>query len=322
MLLHVKIIEAVDVPKMDIFTDSDPYVILSLNNSSGREKTKVIDNTKHPIWNQDFHFPIRPQNQTLQLILMDKDVISKDDPISQYELPIGSLNVGQVYEEWIDMCPFKGVKTGGKLHLMYQALPNGKKPFLQNQPLMQPTGSNLPVLGVRTSNNFSNNNNINNNMYQQIPNNPYNQQPVMSSQYIQQQQIPRNPYTSQQPQYNNNSQNIYQNNAYMQQHVYQSNPYAQQPQLTFPNNNPYTQNPVHINYQPTPTFQNNPYAQPQMGYNQQFYSNGPYMQQSQRSMLPNHNPMAGAIPPRVCPPTFPNQSPSQLPQISPLPRTF
>ncbi|KAJ3028267.1 hypothetical protein HDV00_010538 [Rhizophlyctis rosea] len=80
-LLYVKIIRANNLQACD-WTTSDPYVILS---HEGNElyRTRVIDRTLDPVWNETFEIGLPdslPDNQSfLDLIVMDKDTIGSDD---------------------------------------------------------------------------------------------------------------------------------------------------------------------------------------------------------------------------------------------------
>ena len=53
--LHVRVIEAADIAKMDS-NATDAYCVLKTSSQS--EKTRVCNNTMTPRWNQEFHFNI------------------------------------------------------------------------------------------------------------------------------------------------------------------------------------------------------------------------------------------------------------------------
>jgi hypothetical protein len=59
MDLHVVVIEAADIPKMDSVGKTDAYVILGLmdQEKKAQRKTKVVSSDK-PQWNEEFSFPI------------------------------------------------------------------------------------------------------------------------------------------------------------------------------------------------------------------------------------------------------------------------
>lgn len=124
--LHVRVIEADDIPKMDA-NATDAYCILTVG--STKFNTKVIDNEMHPVWNEEFHFPVPdPSTGSLHIIMKDKDIF-KDDDISTLEKPFSALQIDQVVDEWYNMVPCKKVKKGGKLHLVLHMAPEGATPF-------------------------------------------------------------------------------------------------------------------------------------------------------------------------------------------------
>lgn len=292
MNLHIKVVEAVDVPKMDVFSKSDPYCIVSLSNAPGRQRTRTIQNNDHPIWNQEFHFPIQNKKGgntdnfgsiKLSITLYDEDTFSKDDIISSIEIPLNDYIVGRVYDEWYTLFPAKKLKEGGRIHLVVNIVPKDVKPFTS-----MATNSMNPVM-MNPNLNYNNYNyNVSSSQLPQLNQVQMNQNPM----YMQRQptmnqyqqvplpvQQPMNPYMQQQQriQQMQSMQQIQQMQRVQQMQrmqVIQSNPYmVQQPQFV---------------YNPIP------------GYN---YSHM------------NGNMMYGAVPP----PTqnvYPTVAPSQLPPIS------
>ncbi|KAK8838088.1 hypothetical protein M9Y10_036039 [Tritrichomonas musculus] len=125
--LHVRVIEADDIPKMDA-NATDAYCIL--NTSSESRNTAVIQNSMHPRWNQEFHFSIAtPTTGSLRIVMRDKDIF-KDDNISSLDIQLCSLPLGQVIDRWYDMIPFRRVKKGGRLHLVLHMAQTGQPPFI------------------------------------------------------------------------------------------------------------------------------------------------------------------------------------------------
>ena len=138
MQLHVRVVEATDVPKMDFFGKADPYCLLQLSSSSTVRKTKVCETTYSPVWNEEFHFPVTNQaTDVLHILMKDRDRGCADDPISQIEIPLATLAQGNVIDKWYDMKPVKGVKKGGRLRLVLHLANSGMTPF-QNQMQMMP----------------------------------------------------------------------------------------------------------------------------------------------------------------------------------------
>jgi len=77
----------------------DPYVKVSVHGLTGDKrsfKTKVIKNNGfNPVWKADTKFPLsHPELATLTFVVSDADLISSDDLIAQYSLPVTSLRDG------------------------------------------------------------------------------------------------------------------------------------------------------------------------------------------------------------------------------------
>ncbi|KAH0787826.1 C2 domain containing protein [Histomonas meleagridis] len=135
MQLHLRVLEATDIAKMDLFSKSDPYVIVRISGSRQERRTNYINNTSHPRWNAEFHFSVNPSVDYLNLLMRDKDAISDDD-MATLNIPLSSFPPGQVIDQWYDMIPCRRVKKGGRIHLVVHVAPNGAQPFT-SQPMFQ-----------------------------------------------------------------------------------------------------------------------------------------------------------------------------------------
>ena len=126
-VLHVNIIEAKDIEKMDTIGNSDPYVILQLGN--GPEfKTTVKKNTLTPVWKEQFSLPITDMTGNLKLLMKDKDVAA-DDKMATLEISLNSLKYNEVVDQWYPMAPIKKGKKGGQIHLQLHFCDAKEKPF-------------------------------------------------------------------------------------------------------------------------------------------------------------------------------------------------
>jgi len=50
--IQVSVIEARNLKKMDLFSESDGFVEVYLNKKKKKYRTKVVYNTKNPYWNE------------------------------------------------------------------------------------------------------------------------------------------------------------------------------------------------------------------------------------------------------------------------------
>ena len=136
MQLHVRVVEATNIAKMDL-VKSDPYCIVSVPESNSTQRTRVIQNSLTPKWNEVFHFSIsNPSSATLHIEMKDEDVI-KDDKMATLSIQVCSLPPGQVVDQWYNMTPASGVKKGGNLHLVLHLAPQGAPAFVP-QMMQQP----------------------------------------------------------------------------------------------------------------------------------------------------------------------------------------
>ncbi|EAX85816.1 C2 domain containing protein [Trichomonas vaginalis G3] len=122
--LQVVVMEARGVPKVDVVGWSDPYVQVKVNDGKVVE-TKVRKNEKNPVWDKRFQFNATSKD-TLHLRLMDKDAISKDDPIGEIVIPLGSFKVGEFQCAWFPVKLYPDVKpdkTPCQIRLLIELLP-------------------------------------------------------------------------------------------------------------------------------------------------------------------------------------------------------
>ena len=138
LTLNILVIEAKDVPAMDRNGFSDPFIKLYLlgpkqNDKIGEVKTKIIKKTLNPVWNEEYHFPIKSiGTDVLHMSFKDYNTLGKNDPISKYDLYMKNLIPGKVYDEWISFLPDKNVPKGGQIHLKYHLALPGSYAFVDN----------------------------------------------------------------------------------------------------------------------------------------------------------------------------------------------
>ncbi|KAH7425454.1 hypothetical protein KP509_11G054800 [Ceratopteris richardii] len=73
----------------DIFGKSDPYAIIYCQKES--QKSKVIDGTTHPLWNQSFTFNVDSEITDIFVKLFDKDDLGADDPLGSFVVPLNKV---------------------------------------------------------------------------------------------------------------------------------------------------------------------------------------------------------------------------------------
>lgn len=78
-VLSVTVISAEDLPAMDVMGKSDPFVVLSLKKTEAKNKTRVVNDSLNPTWNQTFDFVVEDGlHDMLILEVYDHDTFGKD----------------------------------------------------------------------------------------------------------------------------------------------------------------------------------------------------------------------------------------------------
>lgn len=86
MKLQVGVVEARNLPAMDLNGFSDPYVRLQLGKQ--RSRTKVVKKNLNPKWADDFSFGVDDLNDELVVSVLDEDKYFNDDFVGQVRVPV------------------------------------------------------------------------------------------------------------------------------------------------------------------------------------------------------------------------------------------
>lgn len=123
MALNVTVQRATDLPDVDTFGKSDPFVKISFQGNE--QKTEVQKDTLDPTWNQDLKWDLagKPLNQDdkLSVEVMDYEKIKiMQKLLGKVEVPLGELLSNKEFERTYDLVDGKGNPTLGKLMLKFQ----------------------------------------------------------------------------------------------------------------------------------------------------------------------------------------------------------
>ncbi|KFP68268.1 Synaptotagmin-1, partial [Cariama cristata] len=105
--LKVGVKQAAELKAMDSGGTSDPYVIVYLTSDmKKRYETKVYRKTLNPVFNENFTFQV-PQAEmpesTLVMQIYDFNRFTKHDIIGEVRLPLASVSLQHVIEQWSDL---------------------------------------------------------------------------------------------------------------------------------------------------------------------------------------------------------------------------
>ncbi|XP_046739840.1 synaptotagmin 1 isoform X2 [Diprion similis] len=147
--LAVTVIQAEELPALDMGGTSDPYVkVYLLPDKKKKFETKVHRKTLNPVFNETFTFKSVPyadaMNKTLVFAIFDFDRFSKHDQIGEVKVPLCQVDLAQTIEEWRELQSVEGeggqdnklgdicfslryVPTAGKLTVVILEAKNLKK---------------------------------------------------------------------------------------------------------------------------------------------------------------------------------------------------
>ncbi|KEG10074.1 c2 domain protein [Trypanosoma grayi] len=121
--LQVCICAARNLHDNQVISLPDPYCRLHMG--STKYKTKVIDNTLNPVWNETFRFQVADENSAQICVeLWNKNIIS-DDVMGSYNISVANLTKGVVQDAWYLL---SHSKTNAELRLRLLACDFGKDP--------------------------------------------------------------------------------------------------------------------------------------------------------------------------------------------------
>lgn len=129
MKLHLRIIEADNIPKMDLFGTADPYAVATLTDSNDTDKTEYIKGTYTPKWNKEMSLNVATIAESIVLELKDHDTIGRDDLIGSIKRNIKKFQPGIVNDEWIQLEAPKGVDKEARIHVVSHLALDGMPKF-------------------------------------------------------------------------------------------------------------------------------------------------------------------------------------------------
>ncbi|KAJ4845054.1 Synaptotagmin-5 [Turnera subulata] len=78
-VLSVTVLSAEDLPVVDVMGKADPYVVLTMKKTGIKNKTRVVNDSLNPVWNQTFDFVVEDGLHDMLIAeLWDHDTFGKD----------------------------------------------------------------------------------------------------------------------------------------------------------------------------------------------------------------------------------------------------
>ncbi|XP_061341048.1 synaptotagmin-4-like isoform X2 [Gastrolobium bilobum] len=108
-VLSVTVISAEDLPVVDLMGKADPFVVLMLKKSEKKLKTRVVNESLNPIWNQTFDFVVEDGlREMLILEVWDHDTFGKEK-IGRVLMTLTKVILEGEYQETV---PLDAAKSG------------------------------------------------------------------------------------------------------------------------------------------------------------------------------------------------------------------
>ncbi|KAJ4878870.1 Synaptotagmin-5 [Raphanus sativus] len=102
-VLSVTVISAEEIPIQDMMGKADPYVVLSMKKSGAKSKTRVVNDSLDPVWNQTFDFVVEDGlHDMLVLEVWDHDTFGKDY-IGRCILTLTRVIMEEEYKDWFTL---------------------------------------------------------------------------------------------------------------------------------------------------------------------------------------------------------------------------
>ncbi|RDY02218.1 Synaptotagmin-5, partial [Mucuna pruriens] len=120
-VLSVTVISAEDLPATDFMGKSDPFVVLTLKKAETKNKTRVVNDSLNPVWNQTFDFVVEDGLHDMLIVeVWDHDTFGKDY-MGRCILTLTRVILEGEYKERFEL---DGAKSGSlNLHLKWMPQP-------------------------------------------------------------------------------------------------------------------------------------------------------------------------------------------------------
>ncbi|KAI4338131.1 hypothetical protein L6164_016478 [Bauhinia variegata] len=111
--LFIKLKKGFNLPAMDPWGTSDPYVVIQVDSQTAKSKIKW--GTKEPTWNEEFTFNIKhPPTKSLQVAAWDANLVTPHKRMGNADVNLECLCDGNSHEVLVDL---EGMGGGGKVQL-------------------------------------------------------------------------------------------------------------------------------------------------------------------------------------------------------------
>jgi Ca2+-dependent lipid-binding protein len=114
-VLEVFVIEGRNLKDQDMVGQNDAYVEI-YTDKKYKHRTKTIENTNNPVWNEQFSFNLRKGDDTIHFKIYDADVVGKDD-IGECKVKLKHVFDDGKFDEWVKLPAMLGLSSKGEIHV-------------------------------------------------------------------------------------------------------------------------------------------------------------------------------------------------------------
>ena len=152
MSLWVNVISVKNIPQPDTEQIVDPFVSLQLSSALQTQRTRVIENTNEPKFNQEFTFPlVNLSTDVLKCSLIDRKLFGENRDLAKVEVHVSDVPQGETLDKTYDMQSLYPSDKTTQIHLnlklvtgpqpsmtpmMAQMMTMGQMQMNQNQQMM------------------------------------------------------------------------------------------------------------------------------------------------------------------------------------------
>jgi Ca2+-dependent lipid-binding protein len=115
-LLEVIVVEGRRLKDKDAIGQSDPFIEI-YTQKKYKQRTKTIQNTNDPVWNERFLFNIHPDDDTIHFDVYDSDLAGKDS-IGNGKVKLKNVFDDGKFDDWVKLPAHLGLSVHGEIHII------------------------------------------------------------------------------------------------------------------------------------------------------------------------------------------------------------
>ena len=99
-----------------------------ITSGNAKLKTKIVKKSLNPVWNATMQ--MSAPSTDIKFVVMDHDVIGKDDFLGEFSVPLSSLMPETTLERWFELTGKPSDKVSGSVHILLHLTAKATVPAL------------------------------------------------------------------------------------------------------------------------------------------------------------------------------------------------